>query len=605
MTSALSAAMVTSEHDPNAEKCPLHVQQAPVGGYGGWHHEYVALVCSTADQHELGHKLEAGELTVDEVSCQLVELGLKVAKYSTMAAAVQASLKGGWDTSAAATIKRGAGGAKARSDPRARNTRKLCEDLTCQRDAVNGSHKKCGLCAYLAYLYTQAQSPQARTDIRNLQRCHASKLKRDRVAEKMNWTRPLQDKTVLFMCGDGASKELGGVPSSHRRRNPGKYNSVVLGHQATWKTFVVDLVTGYGSATLLFLLAPWLAPNGNTVLEVWHRVKVWMAEQGYEAGSTLIRQSDGGSDMWYKAAVAMAAVEIADQNGSTNRIEMNRLMPGHSHNQTDGSISVVSRALNGDRHGTSGGQWTLTATALARILRKVEYRGRATAVMFVHNAHDCGPTLAAAPRAATLAGLMSVHKLRFDPTKVSGEVGLTVFKHLSSDFLDNQPIVGREGCHINALQLISGGAAGAGVVSDRSRATHGIPLPTKFALHDDAGLSKARDGYATVATILKNPPAFGCSVPRCGPARLTHAGRRRGQSWRPRWRGCRRTGAAQPRSPASRRSSTRCLRNQRGWSGPPQRTTTGSTMRSPPPPRLPRWKRPTTGSCHSESCQNL
>ena len=52
------------------------------------------------------------------------------------------------------------------------------------------------------------------------------------------------------------------------------------------------------------------------------------------------------------------------------------------------------------------------------------------------------------------------------------------------------------------------------MVSDRSRATHGIPLPTKFALHDDAGLSKARDGYATVATILKNPPAYGCSVPR-------------------------------------------------------------------------------------------
>ena len=315
------------------------------------------------------------------------------------------------------------------------------------------------------------------------------------------------------MCGDGASKELGGIPSSHRRRNSGKYNSCVLGHQATWKIFVVDLVTGYGSATLLFLLAPWLAPNSNTVIEVWHRVKVWMAEQGYPAGSTLYRQTDGGSDMWSAAAIAYAAAELAAKGG-WKRLEMDRLQSGHSHNPTDGSISVVSRALNGDRHGTSGGQWTLTATALLRVLLLIKYIGRAMDVMFVHNAHDWEPTVAAAPRAKDLAGFMSVHKLRFDLTNVSGEVGLTVFKHLSSDMLDSQPIVGRDGCHIKSLQLVPGGAAGAGVASGRSRASRGPPLPTRFAPHDEAGLSKARDGYATVATILKNPPGFGCTVPR-------------------------------------------------------------------------------------------
>ena len=99
---------------------------------------------------------------------------------------------------------------------------------------------------------------------------------------------------------------------------------------------------------------------------------------------------------------------------------------------------------------------------------------------------------------------MSVHKLRFDPTKASGGVGLAVFKHLSSDMLDSQPIVGREGRHVKSLQLTPGGAAGAGVASDRSRAPPGPPLPNKFALHDEAGLSKARDGHATVATVL-NP----------------------------------------------------------------------------------------------------
>ena len=378
----LSSAMLIAERDPAAKHCTIHVQQAQVSGPGGWHAQYVALVALAAGEFELNQRIETGEVDIDEAMRLLEAKGHRACRHSTVKKAVSESLKGKWNTAAAAELQRSADRKRSRGEAPARDRRKLCPEVTYQRDAVNGSHKKCGLCGHLERLCAEATTAVARHDIRLLQRVHADRLKRDRLAERLGWTCPLHDKFVVHICVDGASKALAGVPCSHRKRNSQKYNSNVLGHQLFWTIIVADVVTNAKTATVIFLTAPWLAKGANTILEVRHRLRLWMAANGCLSTlpTTVIRQSDGGSDMWCNAAVAMSAVEIADPNSVTMQVKLCRLQAGHSHNPTDGSIQLVARALDGTRNQASG-KYVMTRNDLEVELGRVVIPGRHVAVV--------------------------------------------------------------------------------------------------------------------------------------------------------------------------------------------------------------------------------
>ena len=225
----LGSAMIVAENDPAAEHCSIHVQQAPVGGSGGWHAQCLALLSLAVGEFELNQRIETGKVDLAEAVEILTGLGHRPAKHSAVKKAVSESLKGDWDSSAEAQLRRSADRKKARSDPPARGKIKPCPEVACQRDSVNGSHKKCGLHSCLERLHAEATTPVDRTDVKLLQRVRASRLKRDRVAEKLNWTCPLFDRSVCHICMDAANKQLAADLHSHRRRNSTKCSSPPFG----------------------------------------------------------------------------------------------------------------------------------------------------------------------------------------------------------------------------------------------------------------------------------------------------------------------------------------------------------------------------------------
>ena len=581
----LSSAMIVAENDPAAKNCSIHVQQAQVGGPGGWHAQYLALLCLAVGEYELNQRIETGKVDLAAAVDILTGLGHRAAKYSTVKKAVRESLKGGWDSSAEAHLRRSADRKKARSDPPARDKIKLCPEVAHPRDSVNGSHKKCSLCSHLERLYAEATTPVERTDIKLLQRVHASRLKRDRVGEKLDWTCPLIDRSVYHICMDAANKQLAGVPNSHRRRNSTKYNSspfgcsphwfplqlsllgvmrshqddeqpiiprvlscccilrttnngvphwcltvpswgcpivtpicrrynsFVLGHQNFWTIFVADVVTNSKTGTVIFLLAPWLAKGANVVLEVRHRLRTWMSANGYTttAAVTVIRQSDGGTDMWCNAAVAMSAVEVADPASVTRQVTLTRLTAGHSHNQTDASIQLVGRALDGTRHQATG-LFVLTVTQLEDALMKIRMPGREVAVQRVLNTHDWLPTLDGICN--DTVGIMDVHKLRLNLTERLGEVAVTTYKYMGDDPLNVKMTKGEDGCHLQSAVLKPADPdPPTGEATQTATATT-PSLPTSWTPYDPALLQAAHDGCDLAEQILDDPQGFGLSPPR-------------------------------------------------------------------------------------------
>ena len=445
-----------------------------------------------------------------EEAVRLLEAkGHRVCRHSTVKKAVSETLKGKWNTAAAAELQRSASRKRTKGEAPARDRRKLCPEVTYQRDAVNGSHKKCDLCGYLERLYAEAGTTVARHDIRLLQRVHADQLKRDRLAERLGWTCPLYDKFVVHVCMDGASKSLAGIPCSHRKRNSQKYNSNVLGKQVYWTIIVADVVTNAKTATVIFLTAPWLAKGANTILEVRHRLRLWMAANGClsPAPTTIIRQSDGGSDMWNNTIVATSANEVADPNCKLTQVILTRLQPGHSHNPTDGSIQLVARALDGTRNQASG-KYVMTRGDLEEELKKVTIPGRQVAVVPVLNTHDWSPTHKGATKSTV--GVMSVHKITLNRTDKPGEVAATTHKHMGDDLLAVQPVVGEDGCHLQSAIIKAADPTGG----PGAAPTPSLSLPATFTPHDPADVQAARDGYDLVESILDDPQQHGWSPPR-------------------------------------------------------------------------------------------
>ena len=503
----LSSALLIAERDPAAAHCTIHVQQAQVSGPGGWHAQYIALVALAAGEFELNQRIETGEVDPEEAVRLLKAKGHRACTYSTVKKAVSESLKGKWNTGAAAELQRSADRKRTKGEAPVRDKRKLCPELTYQRDAVNGSHKKCGLCGCLERLCAEATTAVARHDIKLLQRVHADQLKRDRLAERLGWTCPLYDKSVIHVCMDGASKSLAGIPCSHKKRNSQKYNGDVLGHQMFWTIIVADVVTNGKTATVIFLTAPWLAKGANTILEVRHRLRLWMAANGCLSPppTTITRQSDGGSDMWNNAMVEWAAMEIAHPDCSLMQVICLRLQQGHSHNPTDGSIQLVARALEGTRNQASG-IYVLTRFCLQGVLMGVAIPGRQVDVLTVLNAHDWSPTHKDVTKSTI--GIMSVHKLTLNRTDKPGEVAVTTHKHMGDDLLAVQPVLGEDGCHLQSAVIKNADP------TDGPGAAPMPTLPTTFATHDLAGIQSARDAYALVEQILNNPQQYGLSPPR-------------------------------------------------------------------------------------------
>ena len=345
--------------------------------------------------------------------------------------------------------------------------------------------------------------PSRDTTFGSFSGCNADQLKRDRKAERLGWTCPLHDKFVIHVCMDGASKSLAGVPCSHRKRNSQKCNSRALGRQVHWTTTVADVVTNAKTATVTFLLAPWLAKGANTVLEVRHRLRLWMAANGClsPAPTTVVRQSDGGSDVWNNATVTMSANEVADPSCKLVQVMLTRLQPGRSHNPTDGSIQLIARALDGARNQASGKHVT-TRGDLEEELKKVTIPGRQVAVVPVLNAHDWSPTHKDVTKSTI--GTTSVHKLTLNRTDKPGDVAVTTHKHMGDDMMDVQPVVGEDGCHLQSAIVKAAGP------TDGPRAAPTPSLPTTSTPCGPVDVHATRDGHDLVEEILDDPQQHGC-----------------------------------------------------------------------------------------------
>ena len=104
--------------------------------------------------------------------------------------------------------------------------------------------------------------------------------------------------------------DMTSLPIPGSARNTAHFNSTFLGSKVKWQVMLTEVVVGSAGFVFFTLVAPWCPHNANTAIEIRHQICVELARRGVKITPVMLRQTDGGPDMWNNWQLAIDILEV-------------------------------------------------------------------------------------------------------------------------------------------------------------------------------------------------------------------------------------------------------------------------------------------------------